>query len=572
MSQEQRTLLAVLLMFGLVVLYQALFAPKTPPPKPPATAAPGTTPPGGTQTPAPGPAKPTTAPVAPPAGSGEAAEREVRVETPALTVVLSTKGGGGKTWRLKNYVVAGKGPVDIIAPVPPGVSPPLAAWGYEGLPAPVPEEVNRTALRLERSDEDGTVVFSRKDPNGLLTEKRLRFRGGYTVEVELRLRNEGRAGLPVEPKIVWGPGFYESRDKAKESAQRDPTTWVNGSRVTDSPKSLKPGTFTVHEGVVDWTALQDQYFAAALIPETKGSAAFVAVAEDGQPWVGLRWPAATLRPGESTALRLRTYGGPKELGELAAAGPHLDRLVDLRFTSWNLGALNEAFEFGLARPALYLLRFLRSITGNYGLAIILLTIIVKAALFPLTQKSLKSMKAMQDLQPRIQAIRDKYKRGRPGDRQKMNEEIAELFRRHKVSGLAGCLPMLVQMPVLIALYYALSNSIDLWQAHFLWIKDLSSPEQGLFALPEGIPFLGGLEFRGLPLVMGATQFLQMKMSPTGADPAQAAMMTYVMPVFLTFIFYSFPSGLVLYWLCFNVLQIGQQYLLNKSLARAKGEE
>jgi YidC/Oxa1 family membrane protein insertase len=557
-------------MFGLVVLYQALFASKAPAPKPPSPAPPGAIPPGGPPTTPPPVAKPVTAPAAALAQTGDAFEREVKVETPTLSVVLTTRGGGVKHWRLKKYVVAGKGPVDIIAPVPPGTSPPLAAWGYEGLPAPAPEDVNRTSLDLGQTDEDGTVVFSRKDANGLRTEKRLRFGArGYTLEAELRLRNEGKTDLPVEPKIVWGPGFHESRDKAREAAQRDPTMWVNGSRVTESPKSLKPGAIKIQEGVVDWTALQDHYFAAALIPETKGTVAFVAVADDGQPWVGLRGAAVALRPGQETVLRVKAYGGPKEIELLAAAAPHLDRLVDL---GWFVFGSVSIIDYGLARPALYLLRLLASLTGNYGLAIIALTILFKAALFPLTQKSLKSMQAMQALQPKIQAIREKYKRGRPGDRQKMNEEIAELFRRHNVSGLAGCLPMLVQMPVLIGLYNALSNSIELWQAHFLWIKDLSSPEQGLFALPEGIPFLGGLEFRVLPLVMGATQFVQMKMSPTGADPAQAAMMTYVMPVFLTAIFYSFPAGLVLYWLCFNVLQIGQQYLLNKSMARAKADD
>ena len=562
MSQEQRTLLAIGLMFALVVLMQVVFPGKTPPGK--QAPSPG---PGGAATPgapAPSATRPSVPPPDPHAAGADLPEREVRVETRTLSVVLTTRGGGVKSWRLKEYVVDGRRAVDIVAAVPMGAAPPLAAWGYTGLPAPLSQEANRTSLEVNQKDGDGTIIFSRKDPNGLRAEKRLRFRGdGYVADLELRFRNEGEAELAVEPKVVWGPGFHESRDKAKEANQREPTTWLNGGRAADSPKAIKPGAPKVHEGVVGWTALQDQYFAAALIPETKGMAAFTAVGDDGQAWVGLKGGATVLRPGQEATFRLKAYGGPKDIQLLAAAAPDLDRLVDMGwFVFWSLPVI----DYGLARPALYLLRLLRYLTGNYGVAIVLLTVFVKAATFPLTQKSLKSMQAMQALQPKIQAIREKYK----NNRQKQNEELAALMRRHNVSGAAGCLPIVVQMPVFIGLYNALSNAIDLWQARFLWVKDLSAPEHGLFALPEGIPFLGGLDARLLPLLMGLTQFIQMKLSPTGADPVQMAMMTYTMPIFLTFIFYGFPSGLVLYWLCFNVLQIGQQHLLNKAQARSKG--
>lgn len=549
MSQEQRTLLAISLMLGLVVIYQAFLAPRRPPPQqgsPPAREERAAQP------------RPKPVPAAP---AKEAAagihEQEIHVETTALSVTLTTRGAGVKNWRLKDYRVDRKVPVDVVAPYPRGEAPPLAAWGYAGVPAPESYSADKRALRLVRKDEQGVVVFSREDPGGLLTEKRLFFRSdGYTVDVELRLRNQGANDIPVEPKVVWGPGFHESADKGRQAAQRQPTTWLNGSRLEDSPADMKPGSPRVHEGPVAWTALHDTYFAAALIPETKGAAAFTSVTEDGQARVGLRGDAATLRPGQEIAFRVRAYGGPKDLEELSAAAPGLDRLVDM---GWFIYGSWPIVEYGLARPALYLLRFLHGITRNYGLAIILLTVLLKAAMFPLTQKSLKSMQAMQALQPRIQAIKEKYK----NNAQKRNQEMAELLRRHKVSGAAGCLPMLAQMPVFIGLYNALSNAIELWQARFLWVKDLSSPEYGLFALP-----VIGAEFRPLPLLMGATQFLQMKMSPTGADPAQAAMMMYFMPVFLTFIFYTFPSGLVLYWLCFNVLQIGQQHLLNKAKAKS----
>ncbi len=545
MSQEQRTLLAISLMLGLVIVYQAFFAPKRPPEKeaPPPTASQAAAPEGLI------PAAP-----APRAPAGQAPEREILVETKTLAVILTTRGGGVKSWRLKDYVVAGKGPVDIVAPAGEGTAPPLAAWGYQGLPGSEPHGVNRATLRLAGNEEQGTVIFSRVDPNGLRSEKRLRFHPeGYTVDVEMVLRNEGRQEIPVEPKAVWGPGFHESGEKQKAAAQQAPTTWLDGHRTEDPPKDIKPGSPKVHKGVVAWTALHDTYFAAALIPESKEAAAFTAVADDGQPWVGLQGASTQLRPGQEVVFRFKAYGGPKDIARLAAAAPQLDHLVNLG--SFFFGSL-WPIDYFLARPGLYLLRGLHNITGNYGLAIILLTVLLKAVMFPLTQKSLKSMQAMQALQPKIQAIKEKYK----NNPQKRNQEMAELMRRHNVSGAAGCLPMLAQMPVFIGLYNALSNSIDLWQARFLWVKDLSAPEHGLFAL-------AGIDFRPLPLLMGVTQFLQMKMSPTGADPAQAAVMTYFMPIFMTFIFYSFPSGLVLYWLCFNVLQIGQQHLLNKVQAK-----
>ena len=559
MSQEQRTLVAISLMLGLVIIYQAFFAPKRPPEKPvppPPTA--------GAQAPQTPKAAP---PPTPPQVGVEAPEHEVRVETPTLSIILSTRGAGVKSWRLKDYVVTGKGPVDIVAEHPPLVVPPLAAAGYDGMPPSAPYEVDKGSLQLKGKDEEGTVIFSRKDPDGLRTEKRLRFRGsGYVVAVDLRLSNEGTKDVEVYPKVVWGPGFYESSEKA--GYQHPPTAWINGDRVEQDPKSIKAGLPKPFDGTPAWAALHDTYFAAAIIPTSKAATAFVTVTEAHHPWIGLQFPATILHPGQQTTFLSRAYGGPKDLDQLASAAPGLDRLVDLRFTRYSLGplgAINYVFEFGLARPALYLLRFLRSITGSYGLAIILLTILIKVALFPMTQKSLKSMQAMQALQPKIQAIKEKYK----NNPQKRNQEMAELMRRHKVSGAAGCLPMLAQMPVMIALYYALSNSIDLWQAPFLWVKDLSAPEHGLFALPASLPLFGGTEFRPLPLLMGATQFMQMRISPSGADPAQAAMMMYFMPIFMTFIFYGFPSGLVLYWLCFNALQIAQQYLLNQAQARKK---
>jgi YidC/Oxa1 family membrane protein insertase len=177
------------------------------------------------------------------------------------------------------------------------------------------------------------------------------------------------------------------------------------------------------------------------------------------------------------------------------------------------------------------------------------------------------MQAMQAVQPKLQAIKERYK----NNPQKVNQETMELYKRHGVNPLGGCLPMVIQIPIFIALYNALASSVELWRAPFaLWIDDLSVADT-LFVVPFPIPYVGeAFAVRGLPLIMGISMFIQQKMSPTGGDPRQAQMMLYLMPVMFTFIFWGMPSGLVLYWLVNNVLQIGHQYQMNRGLGLAVG--
>ena len=209
----------------------------------------------------------------------------------------------------------------------------------------------------------------------------------------------------------------------------------------------------------------------------------------------------------------------------------------------------EAIDLGwysiLAKPLLSILKFFYSYTRNYGIAIILITIILKLLFFPLTQKSYKSMKEMQKLQPKMTELKEKHK----NDRDAMNRAMMELYKTHKVNPMGGCLPMLVQIPVFFALYKALMFSIELRHAPFaFWITDLSAKD------PYYIT----------PVIMGVTMFIQQKMTPSNMDPVQAKMML-ALPVVFTFMFLNFPSGLVLYWLVNNILTIAQQYYINKSL-------
>jgi YidC/Oxa1 family membrane protein insertase len=195
---------------------------------------------------------------------------------------------------------------------------------------------------------------------------------------------------------------------------------------------------------------------------------------------------------------------------------------------------------------------------NYGVAIILITVLVRLAMAPLMTKQMQSMRRLGELQPRMKEIQERF----ADDRQRQSEEMMKLYRQSGVNPLGGCFPMLLQFPVFIGLYYALQSSIDLRQAPFLlWIRDLSAPES-LFTIP-GL----GIPVRVLPLLMGASMVLQSKLTPTSVDPAQARMMMTVMPVMFTVLFYQFPSGLVLYWFVSNLLGIGQQLFVNRGLAR-----
>jgi YidC/Oxa1 family membrane protein insertase len=244
--------------------------------------------------------------------------------------------------------------------------------------------------------------------------------------------------------------------------------------------------------------------------------------------------------------RMTAYFGPKEPAVLEAFAPSAVASIDL---GWSVIApMTRAFGWMLA--------VIHSFVPNYGLAIILLTILVRLVMTPLTMKQMRSMERMRKIQPKIKEIQEKYK----DDRQKQSEQMMSLYRQESVNPLGGCLPMVLQLPVFIGLFYALRSSIQLRHAPFFgWIDDLSAPDL-LFVLP-------GLDFpiRVLPVLMGASMFLQQKLTPMQIDPAQARMMLIMMPGMMTVISYTFPSGLVLYWMMSNVLAIAHQLWVGKQM-------
>ena len=478
--------------------------------------------------------------------------REVVVETDVVRAVFTSRGGALKSWRLKSYQAADGQGVDLVA-LPEEqeeqvLGPLLVSSGNSEDPAPLEFDVDKSGLDLRSSSDTGSIVLSSRGGGPLQLSKRLTFkRNSYRVEVELLWKNIGKKPITITSELAWGPGFYVGSGRAQAVSA---TSWVDGKRVTDDLGSLKNAA--THSGRVSWTALQDLYFAAALLPDGKESVAIVRKGPEEHPVVALASPAQSVEPGAELTQRVAFYGGPKDVDHLNAAGSDLAKIVDL---GW--------FD-ALARPALHLLRFLNRVSGNYGVAIILLTVLQKVILHPLTAKSLRSMQAMKALQPKIAAISERNK----NNAQKKQQEIMALYRKHGVNPLGGCLPMLIQIPIFVALYNALSSSVEMWRASFLWIRDLSQPD-ALFAID--VWGLKDYPFNLLALLMGVSMFFQQKMSPpSSSDPQQAKMMLYLLPTMFTFMFWAFPSGLVLYWLVNNVLQMGQQQWLQRQGKLALG--
>jgi YidC/Oxa1 family membrane protein insertase len=307
-----------------------------------------------------------------------------------------------------------------------------------------------------------------------------------------------------------------------------PTTFVNNEREETPPEEITKDVF--YRGDLTWTAFQNKYFATALIPE-QGVKSAVIKKSGEHAYVGLEMES--VQSAASTSYIL--YAGTKGLIILEEAGHKLVRLLDY-------GWLGNKFAF-LVKPLLKALQYFYGLFNNYGWAIIVITIIIKIIFFPLTHKSFKSMKGMQKVQPYVKVIQERHKK----DRQKMNEEMLELYKKHKVNPLGGCLPMLLQVPVFIALYHALFFSIELRGAPFVgWVTDLSVADP----------------YYVWPVMMGASMFLQQKLNPSIGDPTQQKIMM-MLPVVFTFLFMTFPAGLVIYWTTNNVLTIAQQYYIYK---------
>jgi YidC/Oxa1 family membrane protein insertase len=333
--------------------------------------------------------------------------------------------------------------------------------------------------------------------------------------------------------MAFGPGVDRHLPEKDRSAD-EVVTFLAASGF-DDVKVKKVGEGK-ELGPVSWVALGNRYFVAALLPEEGSLSAFARRTTAAGEEVGLRSQVAALGPRQALTYKVALYLGPKDRTLLAAAGKGLELSVDYGWFSW------------LAIPFLAILQFCFRFLRSYGLAILALTFLVKAALFPISLKMFRSMKKMQELQPKMTALKAKFK----NDNQGLQQATMALYREHKVNPMAGCLPMVVQIPVFFALYKVLYNAIELRGAGFLYIPDLSLKD------PYYIT----------PILMGVTMLIQQRMTPTVGDPMQAKMMMF-MPVIMTAMFINFSSGLVLYFLFSNVMSIGEQKLFRVLGARAQ---
>lgn len=371
---------------------------------------------------------------------------------------------------------------------------------------------------------------------------------GYTATLTWRVRNETGRPILINPAIALLEGLnYKTMQRY---AAHSPII-ARGSEILrpDEEDVREKPTYTS----VRWAGMDDKYFLrVALPPEGQSFDVFVhaiptRVTDVTLVSVDMRVPATTLGANEEWLTTLRFYFGPKSMPELKAQGVGLEASVNFGF-----------FGF-LARPLLVLLKLFHSFLGNYGLAIILVTLLVKLLFYPLSKKSLQAMRRMQEIQPKMEAIRTKYAK----DPQRMQQEMMNLYRTEGINPFGGCLPILVQIPVFVALYEVLFNAIELRHAPFVfWINDLSAPED-LFTLH----LLGlALPFRLLPLIMGITMVIQQRMTPSTMDKTQQQIMM-IMPIVFTVFLWGFPSGLVLYWLVNNLLTIAQQWFLQRGVKR-----
>jgi YidC/Oxa1 family membrane protein insertase len=486
--------------------------------------------------------------------------RDVVVDTPLYSATLTTYGGRLKSWKLKQYrdkvpmhpvgkfvqnleslvkgVFGFKGkkeeetppqPVEIVdtttmADLPLGISFQGGGIGYdEGIPF-VPSAEGMT---LNHKGEAKTLIFRWRSPRGEQIDKRFTFyTDTYRMEMDLVISHPpNRGSIQDTLELGWIAAIPKTN---KRYGFFGPIYYSDGGFQKVKPKKIGAGETIVQK--VDWFGMEQDYFIALIYPSTKGTSLVMKRTSENVIHSTQLNPLA-LSPGANGRVTYTLFLGPKVSPLLAQVTPTAKKAA-------GYGWLNF-----LAVPILKVLNFTNTFTGNYGLDIIILAIVLKIVFTPLTHKSQEQMKEMQKLQPEVKRIQQKYK----DDKQALNREIMELYKRRKVNPLGGCLPLLLQMPVFFALYQALPNAIELRQAPFiLWIRDLSDKD------PTYIT----------PLLMGATMFVQQKMTTVSADPTQMKMMSF-MPIFFTFIFLNFPSGLVLYWLVTNVLSIGHQFYINK---------
>jgi len=520
---ERRLALALALSLGILVGFQVLFPHRAPAPRPMDVSAPASSA-------LVDPGQPVVAPAdSVPVDPG----RIVEIASRLFRARFASQGGRLVGFELSEYrkdPAPGDGPYDLVHAN--GAAPLALVWRADsGSIVDDRSVLYELTTTSERAIDSPAVLTMRgRTSSGASITKTLTLSPDSYL-LDLRIATEGLPSTPLA--IGWSRAVLAPKAMA---AVEGAVGYFDAKLHTYDASTLEEPE--VVEGVASWAGYAEHYFLAAFVPEQRQPMKMVASAEKGSSHSTL-WTTAP-----ATALHYSLYIGPKSFRDLEKAGGDLVQAIDL---GW--------FWF-VAKPLLVALRLIHSVVGNYGWAIILLTVAVRLLFYPVNKKQIEAMKGMQAIQPEVKKLQERYQ----NDREKMNVEMMELYRRHKVNPLSGCLPMLVQLPVFIGLYNVLLQSIELRHAPFIgWMHDLSRPDRlGSLAIPfvepSGIPVM--------TLLMGASMVLQQMMTPSTADPTQQRVMM-IMPVIFTVMFVNFPAGLVLYWLSNNVLSIAQQWHSNR---------
>jgi YidC/Oxa1 family membrane protein insertase len=438
-------------------------------------------------------------------------------------------------------------------------------WLPQDQTMPVPGPDTRWQSDAQKLTPDAPITLSWDNGRGLRFVRTYAVDTNYMFTITQRVENTGTAPVTLFPYALISrtglpvtSGFYLLHE--------GPVGVFDGRLQEPKYDDIKekPITSESHGG---WLGITDKYWLAALIPDqsAKVNVRFLHSREGTTDKYQADWlgEQVTVAPGASAENTSRLFGGAKEV-----------KLLDAYTSSLGIDRLDLAIDFGwfwfLTKPFFYILAWFHSLLGNFGLAILAVTVIVKALFFPLANKSYKSMSAMKKLQPEMLKLRERYK----DDRVKLNQEMMNLYKRSKVNPASGCLPIVLQIPVFFALYKVLFISIEMRHAPFYgWIHDLSAPDPtnifNLFGLvafdPTTLPVIGHFLHLGVwPIIMGVTMWAQMRLNPTPPDPIQQKIFT-LMPILFTFMLASFPAGLVIYWAWNNLLSITQQYIIMKRM-------
>jgi len=533
---ERRVLIAIFLSFIVLYAYQALVGKPTP--RKPAPVAPSA--PASTQTTSPAgvtatsPPSPTLAPAAATL-VGDTAEREIRVETRDVIAVFTNRGARLKSWRLKKYLDQQRQPQELIEQTPSHPLPFTLRTTDEQLNATLNDSLySASAVPSTVIAAPTDVRFEYRNEAGVRAVKEFHFApDSYMVEFRADVAGGERA---VSPAIVWGPAVGDVAEVSRYTQKAEGLFFQGGKAQRLSPKDISKQP--VFDGEFLFAGVDDNYFMTVALPKGPSRVTYQAVAipppppSKDAPRDLMSW---SIEPKGTQPVQF--FAGPKDFDVLAAIGPDVTR------------AINFGMFAVIVVPLLKSLKWVNSYVGNYGWAIIILTVIINIVIFPLRHKSVVSMRKMQEIQPEVKAIQDRYAKLKATDpaKQKMNQELMSLYKDRGVNPMSGCVPILLTFPLIFAFYALLSTAIELRGAPFIgWIHDLSAHDP----------------FYITPILMGVSQLWQQWMMPSaGVDPAQQKMMMF-MPIMFTFMFLWAPAGLAIYWLVSNVWQIGQQYLTN----------